>query len=69
MEFCTQPSAKDRTMNFSFVTTEIHNKLINSSDPQIREIGKLMQNMMKVMQSEMDTLKHQVAELRSQQRR
>jgi len=56
-------------MNFSFVTTEIHNKLINSSDPQIREIGKLMQNMMKVMQSEMDTLKHQVAELRSQQRR
>lgn len=56
-------------MNFSFVNAEINNKLLNSRNPEIRDVGKTMQDMSKLMQTEIDALKRQIQELQNLSRR
>lgn len=50
-------------MNFSELTSEIHNKLLNSSNPDIREVGKLLDAMAQRYEKELNLLKQQVAQL------
>jgi hypothetical protein len=54
-------------MNSSEITSAIHNKLENSSNPEVREIWVLMKAIFQKFELELAALKQQVSQL--QQRR
>jgi len=56
-------------MTFSNINTKLHNGLLQSSDPEMRELGELLRDILKLTQAEIDGLKKQVVQLQAQVQR
>lgn len=53
-------------MNFSEINTRLRNNFLQSTNPDTREIGELLRDIIRNTQSELDALRQQVSQLQQQ---